>query len=240
MIKFCHIAPTNQLLRAAALSERHMALHHLVEEDEGGYVEKFSTISSEGEYIYLDNSEFELGAPCSLEELLVSGAKINANCLILPDGDISDESINIVKASGYDVMVIPAGENFKEDFLAAIQNIRINYVGLSYSKTSEYYKRPRHSATSRFDFLCEVEEHLHSKKLHLLGAVTAGEIALMKPFEWAIESWDSSIAVWGGLTNLDISNQCQKNPISVDFNSDLSWNLLCTSNIDYTKTLQKL
>jgi len=235
-IKFAHIVPTRHVLHAAAHSDKHMALRHLVIDDPS-YVDKFQTIASEGGYIYLDNSQFELGVRCSVEGLLEAGRIIGASCLILPDGDISEESIQAVKQSGYDVMVIPAGDNMMVDFSGALWNPNIDYVGLSYSKTSEVLGRPRHSATSRFDFLCAYTLDLPPKKIHMLGAVSAGEIALMKPFEYAIESWDTSIAVWAGLCNEDIKNICRKNPITVDFSSDIQWNLLCQSNIDYVKQL---
>jgi len=239
MIKFAHIAPTKHILHAGALSEVHMALRHLVIEDDE-YVLKFRILADEGAYIYLDNSQFELGVSCSVDELLEAGRLIGASCLILPDGDVSETSINEIKKSGYDVMVIPAGSNFIFDFENALANPNIDRVGLSYSKASEYMGRPRHSATSRFDFLNMLEEPLPNKKIHMLGAVSAGEISLMKPYEYAIESWDSSIAVWGGLCNEDIKNMSTKNPINVDFSSDIAWNLLTESNIHYIKTLQNI
>lgn len=235
-ILFAHIAPVKHILHAAAQSQVHMALQHLCVRD-SDYVKAFKRLSSEKEYIYLDNSQFELGEPCSLSDLIEAGHRIEASCLILPDGDVSDESIHAVKDAGFDVMVIPEGPALDELFVEALNNPKVDVVGLSYSKTSQFLGRHRHSATSRFDFLTSLGTVLPNKRIHLLGAVTPGEIALMKPFEDAILSWDSSLAVWGGLLSYDITKLTHKNPESVDFNSDLPWETMCNTNIAYINKL---
>jgi len=241
-IKFCHIAPTEHLLHAAAHSQRHMALQHLTldtdDNDPTQYVKKFRQIAAEGGYIYLDNSQFELGKPCSIDALIIAGHTVDASCLILPDGDMSEEDCKIVHANGFDVMVIPEGPALDEIFLDALSRPDIDYVGLSYSKTSQYLGRHRHSATSRFDFLSSLGAILPIKKIHLLGAVIPGEISLMKPYEDAIMSWDSSLAVWAGLDDeTKIQYLTHKNGNPVDFTTQKLWNLTCDLNISYINVL---
>jgi len=234
-IHFAHIAPTKHILHAAAHSGVHMALHHLTVDK--AYTDKFIQVSREGGYVYLDNSEFEMGKPCSLAELIEAGHKIEASCLILPDGVMTEEACKVVRANGFDVMVIPAGPNMEEDFLDALHRDDINMVGLSYSKTSQHLGRHRHSATSRYDFLTGLGTVLPNKKIHMLGAVVPGEIALMRPFRDAIFSWDTSLAVWAGLNGVDIRLMTHKNADSVDFNSKKAWNYLCDINFRYIDTL---
>jgi len=212
-----------------------MALEDLVGDNE--YTKKMVRLSNEGYYTYLDNNEFEKGQPCSLDELIKAGHLVNASCLILPDGDQSIESIKLVKANGFDVMVIPAGDQLDLEFILALDNPDIDKVGLSYSKTSAFLERHRHSATSRFDFLSGLGTVLPNKKIHLLGAVLPGEIALMRPYQSAIYSWDTSMAVWAGLNEVNIKNMTHKNGDSVDFTSQKPWNMVCDLNISYINTL---
>ena len=236
-IEFAHIAPTRHILHAAAHSTRHMALAHLCENPD--YVDAFRTIGMEDDnYIYLDNSQFELGTALPVNVLLDAAAKILADCIILPDGTYEGMS-EIVKA-GYDVMYIPTGPNLEEDFMEALNDPNVDYVGLSYSKTSSHLGRPRHSATSRFDFLSNLGEMLPNKKIHMLGMVTPGEIALMKPFEHAIMSWDSSIAIWPGIKEVEVQSLKGKFNETVDFNSPEPWTYLCNNNIAYINKLTQL
>ncbi len=235
-INFIHIAPSEHVLHAAAHSNNYaMALENLVGDND--YSRKMSRLSGEGYYIYLDNNEFETGKPCSIDELIAAGHKINASCLILPDGDISEEDCEIIHANGFDVMVIPEGPALDEIFLVCIAREDIDVVGLSYSKTSQYLGRHRHSATSRFDFLTGLGSILPNKKIHMLGAVVPGEIALMKPFEDAIVSWDTSLAVWAGLNEIKIQNLTHKNGEPVDFTTQKPWNSVCDNNIAYINAL---
>ncbi len=237
-IKFCHISPAAHILHAAAHSSCHMALQHLV--GDNLYTKRFKQLSHEGEYIYLDNSQFELGRPCSIDELIKAGHIINASCLILPDGDMSEEDCKIIHANGFEVMVIPEGPALDELFIDALSRPYIDKVGLSYSKTSQYLGHHRHSATSRFDFLTGLGTILPIKKIHMLGAVVPGEIGLMRPFRDAIFSWDTSLAIWAGLNDEKIENFTHKNSNEVNFNSDLQWNQTCDSNIAYINKLLDL
>ena len=236
MIHFAHIAPTKHILHAAANSRSHMALAHLVNDPD--YVMNFQTIRSEGGYVYLDNSQFELGYSLPIETILKAAILIDANCVILPDGDLTH--LDKVKQAGFDVMYIPSGVDLEEDFVEAMFNKKIDKVGLSYSKTSSYLGRDRHSSTSRFEFLSLIGKMLPNKKIHMLGMVTPGEIALMRPFKDLIFSWDTSIAIWAGLNHINIRDMKHKNTLEVDFDSDLHWGAVVDSNIDYITQLLKL
>jgi len=244
-IKFAHIAPTTHILQAASESQVHMALQHLTlaerNIDNIEYIQTFKSIASQGGYIYLDNSEFELGYSCNLDELISAGLLINASCLILPDGNMNKADCKRIRDEGFDVMVIPTpnknGLGLNTNFIEALHRPDINYVGLSYSKTSAALNRHRHSATSRFDFLAGLGTVLPNKKIHMLGAVVPGEIALMKPFEDAIMSWDTSLAVWAGVNYIDVKRLTHKNHKSVDFTSQKPWNSVCDSNIAYINVL---
>ena len=235
-IRFAHIAPTKHILQAAANSCAHMALAHLINDPE--YADNFRTIRDEGGYVYLDNSQFELGYSLPIETVLNAAQLINANCVILPDGDLTH--LDFVKKAGFDVMYIPAAPDLEKDFLEAMFNKKIDKVGLSYSKTSAYMSRERHSSTSRFDFLAGIGEMLPNKKIHMLGMATPGEIALMRPFKDLIYSWDTSIAVWAGLNNTRIEDMKHKNATPVDFDSGLHWGNVVDANIEYINKLLQL
>ncbi len=236
-IEFCHIAPIKHILHAAAHSTKHMALAHLCSDPE--YVRAFRTIGMEPDnYIYLDNSQFELGTALPFKDLIETAHLILADCIILPDGEL--EGLEECKDAGFDVMYIPSAPDLEEDFLATINDPDIDYIGLSYSKTSSHLGRPRHSATSRYDFLSNLGEMLPNKKIHMLGMVTPGEIALVKPFEDAIVSWDSSIAIWAGINEIIVKEMRHKNTDIVDFNSVLNWSYECNVNIAYINKLLEL
>ena len=235
-IRFAHIAPTKHILHAASNNYAHMALAHLIGDED--YVKNFRTIRAEGGYVYLDNSQFELGYSLDIATVVGAARTIDANCVILPDGDLSD--LDAVKAAGFDVMYIPDHPDLEADFVEAMFNKKIDKVGLSYSKTSAYMGRERHSSTSRFDFLNTIGEILPNKKIHMLGMSTPGEIALMRPFKNLIYSWDTSIAIWAGLNHIDIRDMKHKNVTPVDFNSDLHWGNVVDSNIEYINKLLDL
>ncbi len=235
-IKFCHICPTKHILHAAANSGSFMALEFLTKDPK--YVESFRTLRSEGGYVYLDNNQFEKGRPCDIDALLKAAKLIDANCIILPDGDLTH--LDYVKSKGFEVMYIPSAPDLEVDFLEAMHNKKIDKVGLSYTKTSAYLGRTRHSSSSRFDFLSSIGEMLPAKKIHMLGMVTPGEIALMRPFIDLIYSWDSSVAIWGGLKHINIRNMAHKNLDPVDFDSELHWGSVVDSNIDYINQLLEL
>jgi hypothetical protein len=213
-----------------------MALAHLCKDPE--YVNNFRTIREEGGYVYLDNSQYELGYSLPIEKVLEAAFLINANCVILPDGDLTH--LEEVKYSGFDVMYIPADPDLEKDFIDAMFNKKIDVVGLSYSKVATYMGRARHCTTSRFDFLTTIGEMLPNKKIHMLGMATPGEIALMRPFRDLILSWDTSIAIWAGLNHIDIRDMKHKNTRPVDFDSDLHWGNIVDSNIEYINKLLSL
>jgi len=249
-IKMAHIAPTAIMGTAAEYSDGvYMALQHLCKPG-SPYVDGMKRVA-EANYVYLDNSAFELGKSCSTEDLIQAGKLINANCLILPDGRQSREEVAEVKQAGFDVMVIPArqsdmGPQTMEaldrgdmglQFMEALDREDIDFVGLSYTHASAYMGLDVHNVTSRDKFLGRFVNPNVSKKIHLLGATLPEEAILLRKFSEFIYSWDSSMCAWSGVHTQTIDGLDAKFSIPVDFDSELEWTNEASYNVAYMKGL---
>jgi hypothetical protein len=86
---------------------------------------------------------------------------------------------------------------------------------------------------SRWKFMQELDKRGilddikdNGKKIHFLGMVDGpNECTLVQDYLWAIDSWDSSAAVWAGMCGIGFDNSPTglidgKNEIEVDFDHD--------------------
>lgn len=233
MIKFSHIAPKSCMAEAMAESGIHMALFHLI--NDNNYVEHFREAQRE---VILDNSFYELGTCPPVAELIRAGHKINADYIVLPDGEL--DGIDEVKAAGFKVMAIPAGPDMAEQFTSAMDDDNIDLVGLSF-----YHARlaigsdNKYDSGARFNFLQTVGPTADmKKKVHILGmGDTAHEIPLLRAYWHIIHSWDSSVAVWSGLNGMDIRFSRMKHGGPVNFDSLMQFDDQCNENIQYVNSL---
>jgi hypothetical protein len=227
-MELAFIAPTKYTNKAIEHSDVNMALAHLCEDER--YANSFA---SSDKYTFLDNSFYELRY-CLCEATMLKAAKaVKADCVIMSDG--TTDSIGVYKREGYEVMYIPTTV---KEFKDAMYSDEIDKVGLSFFHVEQLIGSDKNNPASRYNFLrAYFEEGMDTKKIHMLGATDSMyEIALCK--QW-VGSWDSSAAVWGGLNNVDLRTQTTKNPLAVDFDTELAWNNLCTDNINFIKELTK-
>ena len=121
-MKIITIAPLANHFVARTVNDMHMALTHLVEQDD-----KYATFMfNESTYKILDNSLIELGGSVSLERVLRAAKRINAHEIILPDVFLDGPAtIKAVKQSledlvalgllgKYNLMAVCQGKDAKE------------------------------------------------------------------------------------------------------------------------------
>lgn len=233
MIEFAFIAPKSVQEQAMAASDCHMALAHLC--GDPFYTEPFA---NSNQTVYLDNSYFELGYSLDTEAMLKAAEAVRADVIILSDGTLAD--IEVYQAQGYQVMAIPSGPNMEDQFLAALYNKAIDYVGLSFTHASRAMGTSRNDPSARFRFLQSLGCMLPNKKIHMLGMTdSVFEVSLVKPYHFAIASWDSSAAVWNGVQGIRVDQMLGKNLKPVDFDAKVEWVEICNMNIKTIKEQAK-
>jgi len=216
-IHLANIAPKSFTLEALDLSPKvYMGLQHLCAADPGYAV----TLSrrDENTYLFLDNSYFELGKACSIDDLIEAGNHTKANCLILPDGDLN--GLDVVKRGGFDAMYIPMHiesnpSRYIKDIIDALRNPDIDYVGISYLHATKYTGKDYHKARS--GLFVELLPALKSistavKKLHILGGTTPDEFIHLSKYSRYINSWDTSMAFNAAIRDISLDTVVDKLP----------------------------
>ena len=169
--------------------EYFMALSHAAANDE--YLDFFRERSEEGKYVILDNSSIEMGGPEAFESYLEKARLMKASEIMLPDV-FQDPTATLREAercmmilkkreySGYNVMVIPQGDNVLEWFKNArdLCNIRVllypmnpshgyreaTTIGITYRYTTLF-------GGNRLNMLWLLSSMLPGfQKIHFLGA----------------------------------------------------------------------
>lgn len=178
--KVAMIAPKQYMQEIGQENDFHLFLAHLVQSDDA-YAELAK--GSKG-YKILDNSFFELGFSLPLNKLVGLADKIEANCIVLPDGlEGFNQKNRVLDETAYNIMLVP--KTFEQlisfaDF--AVSNLRV-YVGLSGIHAADMLKQHVGLNVRRFEcmnrFLCLSQlmhhdkhlykEFINSKRLHLLG-----------------------------------------------------------------------
>jgi len=83
-LKAAIISPTPLLRRYSSQSKYHLALAHLILTDID-YCDFYREAVDEGDYVIMDNSVVELGAPLGIDDLIKAVNRVGAQELILPD-----------------------------------------------------------------------------------------------------------------------------------------------------------
>lgn len=273
MVDFCHIAPTPHLKDFVATQSHHLLLAHLVEDDDK-YVQYYNWKPSNNVHI-LDNSAFEMykqGRPMYPSEKLIDmGYRVKADYVVMSDypNEVGSKTIKAAeelapqfKENGFGTFFVPQSEiGDIEDYIAtfawAACSPLVDYIGVSILGVPNAYgvekgnKLQRYM--SRFTMMLELEKrgilklaYLNRKKIHFLGMVDGpNEIELCSRF--AINTWDSSAAIWAGLNGISfdqsptglINGKFEK---EVDFNymtNDSSMIELAKANKQYINMLCK-
>lgn len=203
----------------------------------------------------MDNSAFEMYKQgremYPSDKLIEMGTKVGADYIVMSDypGQPSqvtiDKAIEMapqLRAAGFGTFFVPqSNEGDLEDLLDAFEwaasSEHVDYIGVSILAVPIAYGVEKDNKLQRFmsrwKFMRELDErgilqHVkdNGKKIHFLGMVDGpNECTLVEEYLWAIDSWDSSAAVWAGMCGIGFDNSPTglidgKNEIEVDFDHD--------------------
>jgi hypothetical protein len=224
MTEFAHITPTAYLDLFAAGRPFHLTLAHLIEQDET--------------YANLYPSD----------KLIEMGTKVGADYIVMSDYPGQPAQVTIDKAiemapelreAGFGTFFVPQSEEGDlEDLIRAFewaaQSEHVDYIGVSILAVPIAYGVEKDNKLQRFmsrwKFMRELDTRGildaikdSGKKIHFLGMVDGpNECTLVEDYLWAIDSWDSSAAVWAGMCDIQFDNSptgliAGKNEIEVEF-----------------------
>lgn len=210
----------------------------------------------QGSINIMDNSAFEMykeGRPMySTEKLIPMAHACGANYVVMSDYPDEDykKTIDAAIEMAPDLIQAELGTFFVpqskigdvdgliESFEWAAEESNIDYIGVSILAVPNAYGVEKHNKLQRFlsrwKFMNTLSERgildtikENDKKLHFLGMVDGpNEIELVRNYLWAIDTWDSSAAVWAGIMNTRFDNSPSglingkiETPVDFDHNS---------------------
>lgn len=200
----------------------------------------------------MDNSAFEMYKQgremYPSDKLIEMGTKVGADYIVMSDYPGQPAQVTIDKAiemapelreAGFGTFFVPQSEEGDlEDLIRAFewaaQSEHVDYIGVSILAVPIAYSVEKDNKLQRFmsrwKFMRELNERGildaikdNGKKIHFLGMVDGpNECTLVEEYLWAIDSWDSSAAVWAGMCNIQFDNSptgliAGKNEIEVEF-----------------------
>ncbi len=203
----------------------------------------------------MDNSAFEMYKQgrdmYPSDKLIEMGTKVGADYIVMSDYPGQPSQVTIDKAvemapelreAGFGTFFVPqSNENDVEDLIDAFEwaatSEHVDYIGVSILAVPLAYGVEKGNKLQRFmsrwKFMQELEERgildkikNHGKKIHFLGMVDGpNECTLVQDYLWAIDSWDSSAAIWAGMCGIEFDHSPTglidgKNEIEVDFDHD--------------------
>jgi len=205
----------------------------------------------------MDNSAFEMYKQgremYPSDKLIEMGTKVGADYIVMSDYPGQPAQVTIDKAiemapelreAGFGTFFVPQSEEGDiEDLLRAFEwaaySEHVDYIGVSILAVPIAYSVEKDNKLQRFmsrwKFMRELEARGildaikdNGKKIHFLGMVDGpNECTLVGDYLWAIDSWDSSAAVWAGMCNIQFDNSptgliAGKNEIEVEFDYNVS------------------
>jgi hypothetical protein len=203
----------------------------------------------------MDNSAFEMYKQgremYPSEKLIEMGTKVAADYIVMSDYPGQPSQVTIEKAiemapelreAGFGTFFVPQSsegdlEDLIDAFVWASTSDHVDYIGVSILAVPIAYGVEKENKLQRFmsrwKFMQELDKRGilddikdNGKKIHFLGMVDGpNECTLVQDYLWAIDSWDSSAAVWAGMCGIEFDNSPTglidgKNEIEVDFDHD--------------------
>ena len=180
----------------------------------------------------MDNSAFEMykqGRPMyETDKLIPMAEKVAADYVVMSDypGHPSSKTINKaremapeLRQAGFGTFFVPQSmENDKQDLIRAFDWAasadEVDYIGVSILAVPIAYGVEKDNKLQRFlsrwKFMKELSDlgildkiKDNGKRIHFLGMVDGpNEIELVRDFLPYINTWDSSAAIWAGLSNI--------------------------------------
>jgi hypothetical protein len=201
----------------------------------------------------MDNSAFEMYKEgrdmYPMDKLIEMGTKVGADYIVMSDYPNQPPRVTIdaaielapqLREAGFGTFFCPQSEigdleGLIAGFEWAAESEHVDYIGVSILAVPNAYGVEKNNNLQRFmsrwKFMRELDERgildvikENKKKIHFLGMVDGpNECALVEDYLWAIDSWDSSAAVWAGMCDIQFDNSptgliAGKNEIEVDFN----------------------
>jgi hypothetical protein len=201
----------------------------------------------------MDNSAFEMYKEgrdmYPTDKLIEMGTKVGADYIVMSDYPNQPPRVTIdaaielapqLREAGFGTFFCPQSEigdleGLIAGFEWAAESEHVDYIGVSILAVPNAYGVEKNNNLQRFmsrwKFMRELDERgildvikENKKKIHFLGMVDGpNECALVEDYLWAIDSWDSSAAVWAGMCDIQFDNSptgliAGKNEIEVDFN----------------------
>jgi len=252
MTEFCHITPTAYLDLFATGRISHLVLAHLIEQDEEYTDYYANTPRHLDSILIMDNSAFEMykqGKPMyPSSKLLDMAEKVSANYIVMSDYpneparktiEAAIELAPIYHDAGYGTFFVPQAEigdieGVIESFRWAAAAPEVDYIGISILTAPNMFGVESGNNLQRFLSRWKLMQMLtdegiidlikeNGKLIHFLGMVDGpNEIELVRPWLWAIDTWDSSAAVWAAFCDIEFDDSPTglingKNEIEVDF-----------------------
>ena len=206
-----------------------------------------------------------------VDKLIDMGYKVGADYIVMSDypGEPARKTIDKaremapeLRAHSFGTFFVPQGKAGSiDDLLGAFgwasTAEEVDYIGVSILAVPLAYGVEKENKLQRFlsrwKFMQLLDEYNilqkakdNGKKIHFLGMVDGpNEIQLVKEYLWAIDTWDSSAAVWAGLCDILFDNSPTgliegKNEIEVDFSHRTGENIRlgkAAHNMRYIDTL---
>lgn len=222
-MEWSFIAPFQHTLKSVCYSDFDMLIAPYLKKD--GFYKEIACASHN--FKVLDNGYYELGESMSVEDLITIGEEVEADVIILPDGDLS--GLAKVKQAGFKVEFIPAGVDFEKQYKEALNNYDIDYIGLSNIHAARYLNKPKGDVSARF----YVMKMLGARNIHMLGMYdSVYELHLVRHIE-EIYLWDTSAPIKYGLRGMFIENVLGK--VDLNFRDKTEWNAVCDHNINFIR-----
>lgn len=264
-MKFSHISPLSFGQQAVQSSSIHLTLAHLIDELGENYTNQFQ----DGKDIIMDNSAFEFykaGKPMLSPNKLIGYAnQVNADYVVMTDypGESGQKTIDaanklgsLLKDAGFKTFFVPQSKirdyhDYINTFKWALNQDWIDLIGVSILGVPNAYgvesDNNLQRYLSRYKLLHDLTEDgilqrtsKFKNKLHFLGMTDGpNEIDLVADFDFFINSWDTSAAVWAGMNNIQFDDSPTgllhgKFAKEVDFLSEkLDHSNVVTSNIKF-------
>jgi hypothetical protein len=183
-----------------------------------------------------------------MDKLIDMGFKVGADYIVMTDYPAQAPHVTIeaaielapqLREAGFGTFFCPQSEigdleGLIGGFAWASESEHVDYIGVSILAVPNAYGVEKGNNLQRFLSRWRFMRELHvrgilqtikdnGKKIHFLGMVDGpNEISLVKDYLWAIDTWDSSAAVWAGVCGIGFDQSPSglingKNEIEVDF-----------------------
>jgi hypothetical protein len=211
---FCFIAPTSYLDFTVA-SKTHLVLAHLVNDDDV-YASFYKDRSTQGDFIMMDNSAYELKEPYAPSKLIKLAQKCGAHAVVLPDYpfqpsaktvDAALKFIPLFRKAGLKTFFVPQSqvgdlEDWIHSYTWAAKHPDIDIIGMSILGVPNAIPNvePAFARVVMTQILQDRGLFAYKKHHHYLGLNSGPALEIPSLIRMqALDTIDSSNPVWMGI-----------------------------------------